>query len=119
MSSLNTSNRLASDTMEYDENGIPYYKWPPFPTPLPEAKIIPFKDFKPTGIQIQVLEGEVEIDGEGIPTVRLNAKHDGEDKPKKKKTKKHLTTEEAVSTSEWWKEWEAGEDLRSNFSYDE
>ncbi|KAG8856631.1 hypothetical protein FRB91_000529 [Serendipita sp. 411] len=48
----------------------PKWVWPPFPTPSPDVKIIPFHQFEPKGIVIS-LDGDSEIDGEGIKTVTL------------------------------------------------
>lgn len=90
--------------VEVDSNGVPYYKWPPFPDPPEGSKIIPFSDFKPVGIQIP-LGDEAEVDGLGIPTVRLAVTHDNEAPPrKKKKTKKTITGEEILQRSVWWEE---------------
>lgn len=102
-----------------DENGFLHYAWPPFPNPPAGAKIVKFKDFKSHGIQLSMMDEGVELDGEGVPTVQLNVKHELEPKPKKKnKAKKKLDGQEAPKRTAWWEEWAAGEDLR-NHSYDE
>ncbi|KAH8118810.1 hypothetical protein DFH11DRAFT_1850368 [Phellopilus nigrolimitatus] len=108
--------------LEYDENGVPYYKWPPFPDTPSGVSIIPYNEFKPSGIQMCVGldDDEVEVDGLGIPTVRLQVTHDL-DAPakKKKKAKKMRNGEQVVKRYVWWEEWEAGEDLRSSFNYNQ
>ncbi|KAL5529936.1 hypothetical protein ACEPAF_6193 [Sanghuangporus sanghuang] len=106
--------------VELDVNGFPYHKWPPFPDPPDNIKIIPFNEFKPSGIQIS-FDDEVEVDGLGIPTVRLPVIHDNEAPPrKKKKTKLTAAGEEIRQRSNWWEEWEEGEEqrLRSIGTYD-
>lgn len=103
--------------VEYDDKGVPYYKWPPFPIPPPGANIIPFKDFKPSGIQV-MMDDEVELDGENIPTVQLLVTHDGEARPKKKRKTQKTAGGEVVKRKPWWEDWAEGEDLRSNFKYD-
>jgi hypothetical protein len=69
-------------------------------------------------------EGEIELDGLGIPTVELRVKHDadepktGKKKGKKKRKKIETVDGEPVRRLAWWEEWEEGEDLRvSNFGY--
>lgn len=103
--------------VEYDDKGVPYYKWPPFPNPPHGVNIIPFKDFKPSGIQV-VMDDEVELDGENIPTVQLLVTHDGEARPKKKRKTQKTAGGEIVKRKPWWEDWAEGEDLRSNFKYD-
>ncbi|THG96403.1 hypothetical protein EW026_g5425 [Hermanssonia centrifuga] len=97
---------------------FPWIKFPPFPTLPPNIKITPFQDFKPKGIQI-ALDPEpdhVEVDGEGIPTVSLRAKHDltetEQRKRKKKLTKTAIGPGGQVRRLAWFEEWEGGEDLR-------
>ncbi|KAL5487575.1 hypothetical protein ACEPAI_5683 [Sanghuangporus weigelae] len=98
--------------VELDANDFPYYKWPPFPDPPDNVRIIPFNEFKPSGIQIS-FNDEVEVDGLGIPTVRLPIIHDNEAPPrKKKKTKLTAAGEEIRQRSNWWEEWEEGEEQR-------
>ena len=70
--------------VELDANGNPYYKWPPFPDPPENVKIMPFSEFKASGIQIS-FDDEAEVDGLGIPTVRLPIIHNNEAPPRKKK----------------------------------
>jgi hypothetical protein len=104
----------------------PLLTFPPFPPIAEGHKLIPFKDFKPSGIQMfpGEGEGEIELDGLGIPTVELRVKHDADEpktgKRKGKKKKKIIETVdgEPVRRLTWWEEWEEGEDLRvSNFGY--
>ncbi|KAI5117562.1 hypothetical protein M0805_004475 [Coniferiporia weirii] len=105
----------AQTGLSNDENAVPYYKWPPFPGAPPGVTIVPFEKFAPSGIQLSLDDDDDgnEFDGEGIPTVQLQVKHDL-DAPlrKKKKTKKVATGEEVVRRFVWWEEWAAGEDLR-------
>ena len=104
-----------SGGLEYDANGVPYYKWPPFPEPPPGVKIIPFDEFVPSGIVINMDPDAVEVDGLGIPTVQLKVKHDNSGLPKKKKKKKALAGGNVKST--WYEDWAEGEDLRSSHDY--
>ena len=109
------------DNLTFDDNGVPYYKFPPFPSPLPGRSIVPFKDFKSSGIQIDIMDDAEEVDGRGILTVSLNVKHDNTGTlPKAKKRKIRKTTEEVITpkSSKWWEEWAEGEQLRSSFYYD-
>lgn len=107
---------------EIDENGIPYYRMPPFPDPPEGVHIVPFSEFKESGIQIRdplADDDEIEIDGQGIPTVALGVKHDLDIVSKaKKKNKKPKTTAPAAPRPPWYEEWEAGEDLRV-YPYDQ
>lgn len=106
---------------ELDPNGIPYYKWPPFPEPPTGVTIIPFKVFKPSGIKLP-LNDDIEVDGLGIPTVRLPVTHDNEGVPKKKrKIKKTTSGKEVLRRNVWWEEWEEGEAqrIRSAKIYDQ
>ena len=90
--------------VELDANGNPYYKWPPFPDPPENVKIMPFSEFKASGIQIS-FDDEAEVDGLGIPTVRLPIIHNNEAPPrKKKKTKMTPAGEEIRQRNVWWEE---------------
>jgi hypothetical protein len=99
---------------------VPLLTFPPFPEVPADSGLVPFKDFKPAGIQISVSgDNEIEIDGLGIPTVELRVKHDTDEpktgKKKKKKSKSAKTggvDGEPVKRLTWWEEWEEGEDLR-------
>ncbi|EPQ58892.1 hypothetical protein GLOTRDRAFT_135906 [Gloeophyllum trabeum ATCC 11539] len=95
-------------------------RFPPFPKPPEGVTIIPFKDFKPSGIQIRIAgEGQVEIDGLGIPTVELRVKHDGTDGHGKKRKKKKKNNAFAGGPGNlqrpWWEVWEEGEALRCGY----
>ncbi len=103
--------------VEMTPEDIPYYKWPPFPSPPKGVKITPFSEFKEAGIQIVMEDQQVEVDGLGIPTVTLGVKHDLENPRKGKKKKKTLANGEVVQEV-WYEDWAEGEDLRRNHSYD-
>ena len=96
-----------------------YIKFPPFPAPPAGKKILSFKEFRPSGIQIVIdpEPGHVELDGLGIPTVQLRVKHDltEAEQKKKRKIKGSKTTVEPsgkVRRLTWWEEWEQHEDMR-------
>ncbi|TDL30022.1 hypothetical protein BD410DRAFT_780545 [Rickenella mellea] len=106
--------------VEIDERGVPYYRFPPFPDTPPGVQIVPFDQFKPSGIVMDMDPDALEVDGLGIRTVRLKAKHNNEGTPvvKKKAKKVKLPTGEQITRrSPWWEEWAEGEDLRSNHFY--
>jgi hypothetical protein len=98
-----------------------FLRFPPFPVPPSGTKIIPFKDFKESGIQMN-LSGDsdrVEVDGLGIPTVELRSKHDTDQcktgsavRVKKKPPPPDRGRLEGKKKWEWWEIWEEGEDLR-------
>jgi len=100
----------------------PLLTFPPFPPVAEGNTLVPFKDFKPSGIQIFSGDGEVELDGLGIPTIELRVKHDtdeqktGTKKGKKKKKVVQAVDGEPVRRLTWWEEWEEGEDLRVSSS---
>lgn len=88
---------------------------------------MPFKDFKPRGIQLFAQlkrsgngdeDDDVELDGLGIPTIELRVKHSTDEckSNRRKRRKKKHTTDSApgalVKKSPWYEEWEEGEDLR-------
>lgn len=100
--------------------------FPPFPQLL-EGSILPaFKDFKPSGIQMFSGDGEVEVDGLGIPTIEMRTRHEtdeiktGNNKGTKRARKAAAAAEreaaeargEPVRKLTWWEEWEESEDLR-------
>lgn len=111
--------------LTFDEKGIPIYNFPPFPDPPPGVTIMPFKKFKPKGIQMkdELDEDAIEVDGEGRPTVELKVKHDLTKPPtkKKKKSKAAATNpgEKIIKRFIWYEEWAEGEELRSHFKYDQ
>lgn len=76
-----------------DASGKLIYIFDPLPT-LPtetDPPLLSFKAFKPRGIQRPFggwKSGEVELDGEGIPTIPLTYKHEVEPPGEKKKGKK-------------------------------
>ncbi|KAI0072986.1 hypothetical protein K474DRAFT_1667146 [Panus rudis PR-1116 ss-1] len=111
---------------------LPWLRFPPFPQPPPGVTIIPFKDFKPSGLYVREEDSEEdlsqpmpqEIDPLGIPTVTLRAKHgltEGEQARKKKKRKTPAQRAAAAGGSQprrllWFEEWEAGEAFRKTSS---
>ncbi|GJJ06873.1 hypothetical protein Clacol_001069 [Clathrus columnatus] len=100
--------------LEYDQEGVPYYKFPPFvKTTITGSTTVPFTAFKPNGLRVLLDLDEEQVDGLGIPTVQLEVKHEpgGKDAKKKRKYKKKLdvTFERRVM---WWEDWEEGENLR-------
>ena len=93
----------------------PKWVWPPFPNAPKDVTIIPFHHFEPKGIVVS-LEDEPEVDGEGIRTVELLARHTvggaGHRKGKKKKGPFADITDEELRKLTWDKRWELGEHLR-------
>jgi hypothetical protein len=105
-------------------------RMPPFPAPPPGVAIMPFKDFKASGIRVPVdeigdevepEEGAVEVDALGIPTVVMRVKHTMDKTEKFKRRKKAkapaVTTADLAKPRTWWEEWEESEQFRRN-SYD-
>ncbi|TFY67899.1 hypothetical protein EVG20_g3757, partial [Dentipellis fragilis] len=100
----------------------PDYKFtfPPFPAPPPGVNIIPFKDFKPSGIRIPI-DGddfEQERDGLGIPTVELLVKHSTDNLEKKRRKKKPGAPQVTVDQGKpktWWEQWDELEDVRKKY----
>jgi len=101
----------------------PFIIFPPFPTPPPGVTLVPFKDFKPRGIQLfseatgGLDEEEMELDGMGIPTVELRVKHltdECKSGTRKRKRKKKTAAADGMPVKKlpWYEEWEEGEDLR-------
>ncbi|KZT34299.1 hypothetical protein SISSUDRAFT_1065428 [Sistotremastrum suecicum HHB10207 ss-3] len=102
-----------------DDKGNLVFIFDPLPQPPPDLNppLISFKDFKPRGIQMPMegwKEGESELDGEGVPTIRFAIKHKIEESSggKKKKAKTKAKPGEPVKRLTWWEEWAEGEDLR-------
>lgn len=117
----------ASNTIQTLAQEPPFLKFPPFPEPPPGVTIMPFKDFKPRGIQLfsepkKAKDGagddeDAELDALGIPTVELRVKHATDEcksNSRKKRKKKKAAVAEAVPVKKlpWYEEWEEGEDLR-------
>ena len=117
---------------EIDANGNIVYRFPPFPQPPPGVTIIPFKDFKPAGIQVPALgfPDGIERDGLGIPTCALKVRVDdnehvsGNPKKKKKKGRRKYTGSVAGGVQAdrrrlpWWEEWAIDEDKRGVREFD-
>lgn len=117
----------ASNAIETLVQDPPFIKFPPFPEPPPGVTIMPFKDFKPRGIQLfsepkkcghdAADEEDAELDALGIPTVELRVKHATDEcksSSRKRRKKKKAAVIEAVPVKKlpWYEEWEEGEDLR-------
>jgi hypothetical protein len=112
----------AANTITTTEE-MPFIIFPPFPTPPPGVTLIPFKDFRPRGIQLfseatgGLDEEDMELDGIGIPTVELRVKHSTDEcksNTRKRKRKKKTTAADGIPAKKlpWYEEWEEGEDLR-------
>lgn len=92
--------------------GVPWYKWPPFPTKPEGVTIIPFSQFVATGLQVDNEDEGVGLDGQGKPTINLPKRHDGE-KKKRRKKKQGPNGEMIEVPMSWWEE-----DTR-RFKYDQ
>ncbi|KAK7696124.1 hypothetical protein QCA50_000767 [Cerrena zonata] len=94
----------------------PWLTFPPFPGPPPGVTLIPFSEFKPTGLFIRMEEDDgPEIDPLGIPTVTLLVKHALTEEEQIRKKKKRKTTVKIggeVRRLIWYEEWEEGEHMR-------
>lgn len=110
------------------KNGSFLYTFPPFPSAPEGVTLIAFKDFKECGIQIQQNpeDGDIEVDGLGIPTVEILKKHDI-DQPKTdaKRRKRARQAQQVLQSNgapegkkEWWMQWQEVESLRYTGSYD-
>ncbi|KAI0337913.1 hypothetical protein BDW22DRAFT_836849 [Trametopsis cervina] len=96
-----------------------YLSFPPFPTPPPGVTLIPFSQFKPLGIAVSIdpeESKENEVDGLGVPTIRLRVRHDltpEERRMGKKKmtTATTLTADGHVRKMLWHEEWKQHEHL--------
>ncbi len=127
MTTTTTPPAPAKFELKFDEKGVPIYNFPPFPDPPPGVTIMPFKKFKARGIQMknELDEDAIEVDGEGRPTVQLNVKHDLTKPPTKKRKKSKAAAvnlnpgEKIIKRFVWYEEWAEGEELRSNFKYDQ
>jgi hypothetical protein len=106
---------------DIDSNGNPIYKFPPFPKPPPGVTIIPFKDFKPSGIQRPALgfPDGIERDGLGIPTCTLKTQVDDNEHVPGHKKKKRKNKKKGVGMigqngqrKPWWEEWAEDEEQR-------
>ena len=109
-----------------------FIRFPPFPLVPSGVDIIPFKDYKETGIKLFCPKGDgIEVDGHDIPTVELEKKHttdkcktdalrneeDKEDKPivaKKRKTKASAVN---AAPRKWWEIWQEEEAGKSAGPY--
>ncbi|KAJ3539694.1 hypothetical protein NM688_g6326 [Phlebia brevispora] len=91
-------------------------QFPPFPKPPAGVKIIPFHEFKASGIQIAVAPEPdyVEVDGLGIPTLTLRVKHDlTETEQRKRKKGRRTAGGPSGQRLTWWEDWEQGESMRT------
>jgi hypothetical protein len=97
---------------------VPWHKWPPFPAKPDGIDIIPFSQFVATGLWIDPDDETAVAEGLGMPTIELEARHDG-DKKKRRKKKKNVNGETVEVALEWWEEIE--EDAKSSrqiYKYD-
>ena len=70
-------------------------------------------------IDLESAEDEIEVDGEGIPTITLGIRHDLDIVSKvKKRARKPKPTTESLPRPPWYDDWEAGEANR-RYSYDQ
>ncbi|KZV87593.1 hypothetical protein EXIGLDRAFT_839868 [Exidia glandulosa HHB12029] len=60
---------------EIDAAGVPFYKWPPWPSQPADAVITPFTAFVPRGILASRNARGEEVDSLGLPTVKLPVRH--------------------------------------------
>jgi len=97
----------------------PKWVWPPFPQAPPGTTIIAFRDFEPKGIVVPLDDDAQELDGDGVPTVRLSVQHSiggvkERRKSKNKKAKGPLAevTQEELAKMTWDMKWELGEEMR-------
>ncbi|KAF8520797.1 hypothetical protein BU17DRAFT_88703 [Hysterangium stoloniferum] len=115
--------------LEFDPFGNPYFKFPPFLAAPSDTgtPLVPYVLFKPAGIVISLDPDEVEVDGEGVETVQLSAKHvapgDKEKKKKRRRTAKKGPDgapgpEDMKRPAKWWEDWMEGEDMRRADGYD-
>ncbi|CAL1700064.1 unnamed protein product [Somion occarium] len=98
------------------EPQIPWLSFPPFPEPPPGVSVIPFTEFKPSGLYMRMEdEDSPEVDPLGIPTVTLGVKHSLTEEEQARKKKKKKTVYRAggvIKRVLWFEEWEDGENLR-------
>ncbi|KAJ1309928.1 hypothetical protein OPQ81_006687 [Rhizoctonia solani] len=100
--------------------GVPFYKWPPFPTKPEGVTIIPFSQFVATGLRADQDDDDTPgVDQQGIRTIGLQARHDGE-KKKRRRKKKNEKGEIVEVPLAWWEELE--EDTKNTkpiYKYDQ
>ncbi|KAL4081360.1 hypothetical protein V8B97DRAFT_13831 [Scleroderma yunnanense] len=123
---MDIANTTSVDPVQVEPE-LPFTRFPPFPNPPEGVTIMPFKDFKPRGIQLFAQlkrsdngdeDDDVELDGLGIPTLELRVKHTTDEcksNKRKKRKKKHTDSATPGAPAKklpWYEEWEEGEDLR-------
>jgi hypothetical protein len=107
---------MASAVVATVDPTAPFYVFPPFPT---DESLIPFKNFKPKGIRpVDPESDDVEVDGDGIPTLTLGVQHATSQHEGAKKKKKKKTKDVPYVTTPWWEEWEQGDASHSLTYYD-
>jgi hypothetical protein len=86
------------------------YTFPPFPSAPEGVKIIPFADFKESGIRRHSVDGK-EVDGLGIATIELTKKHNTD---KCKSDARRIAVQSGVGAipKVWYEVWEETEDSR-------
>ncbi|SRR6266550_3160155 len=109
-----------------------FIRFPPFPLVPPGVEIIPFKDYKETGIKLFCPGDDgIEVDGQDIPTVELEKKHttdkcktdalremeDKKDKPIVAKKRKIKTSAMSAAPRKWWEIWQDEEAGKSAGPY--
>src|ERR1700761_715037 len=107
-----------------EDNPTSEYIFPPFPhINHPEGKtVMPFKDFKASGIQRPApgFTDGVERDGLGIPTIQLKVDRSNNDehlvKKKRRRNKKKGAQQGIVRDGQrltWYEEWAENEESRT------
>jgi hypothetical protein len=106
---------MSIDVPEPDEpvdGPVHRYTFPPFPQMLPGRELPPFAQFVSKGIRKRTAPDAVEVDGLGIPTVRLRVDETGKPKKKKKKSKVLAVRDAEGRQLPWWEVWDKDEDQR-------
>ncbi|KAF5339268.1 hypothetical protein D9758_013322 [Tetrapyrgos nigripes] len=90
-------------------------RFPPFPALPKGVTLVSYTDFKECGIRVRSVDGK-EVDGIGIPTVKLSKKHDTDECKSDARPKKSPVAPVAVQPEQvrkvWYGTWEETEDTR-------
>lgn len=101
-----------ADIIAQQDPDAPWFRFPPFPS-TKDKEVISFNDFKPKGVQITD-DDQVEVDGEGVPTVMLKVIHDlDKAKSKKRKRKGADPSDPNAPRMTWWEEWEELDSIKT------